>query len=71
MLLTLSDMSKVNTWVQAVPFGYALTLTQITAAIFIVVMGAPTHFCELVLSNSLCQNDSVIPLPHNCCLSLF
>ncbi len=31
-------MSKVNTWVtlQAVPFGYALTLTQITAGIFIV-----------------------------------
>lgn len=64
MLLTLSDMSKVNTWVQAVPFGYAFTLTQITAGIFIVVMEAPTHFCELVLSNSLCQNDSVIPLPH-------
>ncbi len=38
-------MSKVNTWVQAVPFGYALTLTQITAGIYIYIMGAPTHFC--------------------------
>lgn len=35
MLLTLSDLSKVNTWAQAVPFGYALTLTQITAGLFI------------------------------------
>lgn len=41
-------MSKVNTWEQAVPFGYALTLTQITARLFIVVMGAPNHCCELV-----------------------
>lgn len=35
MLLILSDMSKVNTWAQAVPFGCAFTLTQITTGIFI------------------------------------
>jgi len=52
MLLTLSDLPKVNKWAQAVPFSYALH-SQITAGLFI-KPGPSRWELRLVSQNRFC-----------------